>query len=135
MNAPNTMTALVAAWSVAKAAEAAANARRLEIEAQIVAAMPSGDPEGTVKADAGAFRVKVTYKITRNVDSNGLQAVWMTLPDKAQACFAWKASAKVGELRKLQEFLPSEYQRLAAYIEAKPAKPSVVVEPIEKEAA
>jgi hypothetical protein len=135
MNAPLTIAALVSAWTAAKADETAANARRLEIEAEIVAALPSHDPEATVKADVGDFRVKVTYKVTRSVDSTSLQAAWTTLPEKAQACFAWKASAKVGELRKLQEFLPVEYQRLAAYIEAKPAKPSVVVELIEKEAA
>jgi precorrin-2 methylase len=135
MNAPNTLAALVSAWTTAKADEAAANARRLEVEAQIVAALPSPDPEGTVKAAAGDFRVKVTYKVTRSVDTDALQTAWASLPDKAQACFAWKATAKVGELRKLQEFLPIEYQRLAAFIETKPAKPAVVVEAIEKEAA
>ena len=135
MNAPNTLPALVAAWGAAKAAESAANARRLEIEGQIVAAMPSPDPEGIVTADAGDFRVKVAYKVTRKVDTEQLQELWPSLPDNVQAVFRWKAEIKSKELRGLQQYLPDQYRLVAGTIEAKPAKPSVAVEPIEKETA
>lgn len=130
MNAPtkNLLESLAAEWREAKEAERAANERRVAVETMIVAAMPGETPEETVNRDVAGLRVKVTYKVTRSVDTEALQAIWPSLSDKAQACFAWKATPKVGELRKVQEFLPAEYAKVATVIEAKPAKPSVSIE-------
>lgn len=125
-----TLADLAQQWIDAKAAEKAANESRLMIEAEILA-RTAAKPEGVVGTDAGGFHVSVDYKLTRSVDTEKLQEIWPSLVDKAQACFAWKASVKVGELRKVQEFLPEEYARLASVIEVKPAKATVRVEAIE----
>jgi hypothetical protein len=126
---------LVPLWNQAKADEHAANERRVAIEALIVDLMPGHGMEGTVKENIGHYQVKVTRKITRSVDSDQLQILWPKLSDHAQACFSWKATAKLGELRKVQEFLPEEYKRIADCIEAKPAKPAVVIDALEEVAA
>jgi hypothetical protein len=127
------LKALTHAWLEAKADEAKANAHRVEIEQQMAALLPSKTPEETVKAEAAGYRIAVKYGLTRSVDSTALQDIWDSLTEKAQAAFSWKASIKVGELRKVQEFLPAEYAKLATAIESKPAKPSVSVEMLEKE--
>ncbi len=64
MNTAINLEELKTAWRVAKAAEDAANAERLRVEAAIVALMPS-KLDGSV-TDAG---VTVTYKVTRKVDA------------------------------------------------------------------
>lgn len=127
MNAA-TLDVLAAAWREAKAAEAAANARRLEIEAQLVAALPCPDAEGTVKATLTGAVVKVTHKLTRKVDSEALSAGWTNLTPAQRDCFRWKGELDIKRLRSVQELLPQEYAALAPYIETKPAKPSVSVE-------
>lgn len=128
MNAPLTLQQLAAAWRQAKADEHAANARRVEIEHQICAAMPAQTAEDTVKAAFDDCVVRVTYKVSRSVDTEGLTAVWQALPDAAQKAFRWKAELNLKQLRALQELLPDEYRRVAAFIEAKPAKPAVTIE-------
>ncbi len=127
MNAPITLTSLAAAWRAAKADEDAAKQRRIDIEAEIVDSFPI-EIEGTDSRDAGPYKVTVVHKMNRSVNTDALQQLWPRLNDKAQACFSWKATVKVGELRKVQEFLPDSYVLLATVIEAKPAKPSVSVE-------
>jgi phage-related protein len=126
---------LTVQWIAAKDREAEANAERLQIEQQICAALPPVGAECVQRLDMGTHALKVTYKVTRTVDSDALQALWDTIDAKAQKAFSWKASVKVGELRKLQDFMPEQYAKLAACIETKPAKPSIEIAEIEKAAA
>jgi len=128
------LKSLTHAWLEAKADEAKANAHRVEIEQQMAALLP-GTGEETARADIDNYRIKVQYKVTRSIDSEKLESLWDDLSAKAQAAFAWKASIKVGELRKVMDFLPAEYAKLATAIESKPAKPSVTVEMLERKAA
>ncbi len=127
MNATATLIDLAAAWQSAKADERAANARRMEIEEAIVAAMPVG-VEGTDTAEAGPFKVKVTHKLTRAVDTKALQANWTGLSEAVHDVFNWKADVSLAALRRLQERHPDAYVTAAAFITSKPAKPSVSVE-------
>lgn len=131
---PVTIESLTLAWLKAKENEAAANAERLQIEQQIVAMLP-GEIEGTASREVSDYRVSVRYGVTRKVDTTRLQAMWDTLPAKAQEAFRWKADLVLPKLRALQEYMPTEYARLAAAIETKPAKPSISIELVEREAA
>ena len=63
MNAPMSLTQLAAAWQAAKADEKAANARRLEIEQEIVETFPLGI-EGTDTIEAS-----VSYTLATNVEN------------------------------------------------------------------
>lgn len=127
MNAA-TLDTLAAAWREAKAAEAAAAARRLEVEAQLVAVLPCPDPEGRVEAPVAGAVVKIAYKVTRKVDSEALSGAWNSLTPNQRNCFRWKGDIDLRRLRALQEMVPQDYAGLASFIETKPAKPSVTVE-------
>ena len=129
MNAPLTLTQLAAAWQAAKADEKAANARRLEIEEQIVEALPLA-VEGTQTVDDGQYRVKVTHKLTRTVDTKALQLHWNSLSAFAQDVFTWKADLSLPALRRLQENHPDLYPSVAVYVTSKPAKAAVSVEEV-----
>jgi hypothetical protein len=127
MNRPIELTTLAAAWRAAKDAEEAARQQRLDIEASLLESVPTVS-EGTASLEAGPYKVTVTTKLNRSVDSDKLQGLWDRLVPKAQGCFTWKATIKVAELRKVQEFIPDSYALLATVIEAKPAKASISVE-------
>lgn len=124
---PMTAEELAAAWLAAKADEDAAKARRYEIEAAIVAAIPGGD-ESTASAKFDAVKVTVSRKLTRSVDSAALQAAWAQLPSQAQAIFKWAADIDIRKMRAAQEMAPEIYSAAAAFITTKPAKAAVKVE-------
>ena len=124
MNAPANLHTLAAAWLQAKADEDAAKARRYEIEAQIVDALPVKD-EGTSKTDIGALRVSVTTKLTRSVDTEALQSAWASLQPTVQKVFNWKADLSLSALKRLDE---QETAQALRYVTTKPAKPAVKVE-------
>ena len=121
------LASLAAAWQQAKSDEEAARARRYEIEARIVQALPARD-EGTSKAEDAGLRVSVTYKLTRSVDSAALREQWSLLPEKVQAVFRWSADIDTRKLRAAQDMAPDAYAEAARYITTRPAKPAVKVE-------
>ena len=110
---------LKTAWRAAKAAEDAANAERLQIEAAIVALMPS-KLEGSVSEHG----VSVTYKVTRKVDAVALQNDWHTLPESVQQAFAWKPSVDARHLRALEGYDLTTAQR---FFTTTPAKPAIAI--------
>ena len=116
MNTTPNMEELKTAWRAAKAAEDAANAERLRVEAAIVAMMPS-KLEGSV-TEAG---VTVTFKVTRKVDAVALQSDWHTLPESVQQAFAWKPSVDTRHLRELEGYDLTTAQRFFTTTPAKPA--------------
>jgi hypothetical protein len=121
---PATLTELAAALAAAKAAENAAKNERLLIEEQILTHMDKKD-EGTVSdKEAG---ITVTYKITRTVDTEALQAAWASLPEHAHKAFKWKADVDIRNLRSLKEFDEASYAVVTQFVTAKPAKPTVSV--------
>lgn len=127
MNAPLTLAQLAAAWQAAKADERAANARRLEIEEQIVELFPPA-VEGTETLEQDGLKIKVAFKLTRTVDTKAPQAHWNSLSAFAQDIFTWKADLSLPAMRRLQENHPDLYPSVAVFITSKPAKPAVTVE-------
>lgn len=125
---PMTLTELVAARLAAKRIEDQAVADRREIDAQLAALLK--DPaklEGSISQKAGDYKVTVTYKVDRKVDTDKLSAEWAKLPASAQAAFRWKADVSVGELKKLQG---ADASIAAAYITSKEASPSITIEAV-----
>lgn len=129
MNAPLTLPQLAAAWKSAKSDEQAANARRLEIEEQIVEAFPLGI-EGIETIEDGGYKIKVVHKLNRSVDTKALQTRWESLSTFARDVFTWKADVSKPLLVKLQENHPDLYLQVAPFITTKPAKPSIAVEEV-----
>lgn len=126
MTQPIHLATLGAAWIQAKADEDAAKARRYEIEAQIVAAMPVKE-EGTAKADDAGLRISVTHKLTRAIDTDAVRSAWDSISPAAQAALRWKADLDARAYRALAD---QDAQQLAPFITTKPSKPAVKVEPI-----
>lgn len=131
----NDLQTLTAQWLRAKADEAEANQRRADIELQMVALLPSEAAEGTVSQAVGDYKVAVSYKVTRKVDSDKLQAIWGDLPEAAHKAFRWKAEIDTKNYKALREFAPADYARIVPLLETKPSKPSVSIVLAEKQAA
>lgn len=119
MNTAPNMEELKTAWRAAKAAEDAANAERLAIEAAIVALMPA-KLEGSV-TEAG---VTVTFKVARKVDAVALQNDWHTLPERVQHAFAWSPRVDARHMRELEG---AELTTAQTYFTTTPAKPAITL--------
>lgn len=115
---------LVAALRHAKAEESAANQRRLDLEAQIVArfVVPEGG-EGTVKDE----EFQIAFKLTRKVDTEALQASWAKLDKNSQKAFRWSADVDLKQLRALSDLDPDSAFVAQGFITTKPAKPSITL--------
>ena len=122
MNAPTTLTELAAAWRAAKAAEAQAASERKQIEEAMLAFIPAQD-EGTVTVDG----VVATFKMTRKVDTDHLQAAWENLPEHAQRCFRWKAEVDTKALRAVASLDQAAYRVAAEFVTATPARPAITI--------
>lgn len=119
-----TTAQLAAAWLAAKADEDAARAARIEIEEAIVAALPGKD-EGSTSTESDQFRVVVTRKLNRSVDTDALKRNWHDLPEIAQASFRWKADLDLSMFRRLDDGVRAH---LLQYVTSKPAKASVKID-------
>lgn len=125
---PMTITELVAARIAAKREEDAAIAARREIDAALAALLKDpAKPEGSISAPAGDWKLTVTYKVDRKVDSDALTKAWATLPKDVQDSFKWKADVSVSALRKLA---PADASRAAVFVTAKEASPSIEIKAI-----
>ena len=116
---------LAALRVAAKEREDAAIAHRREIDAAI-AKVVQGAEEGTASQEAGDYKITVTRKVTRKVDTNKLRAEWSALTADEQACFKWAADIETRTYRTSKTML------VDSYITSKPASPSVSVEAITK---
>lgn len=121
---PATLHELRAAWQAAKARETEAVIERRTIEDAMLALLPT-KLEGTVTdQDSG---VSATFKITRKVDSDALQAAWTSLNANAQRAFKWKADIDTRQLKALQDLDAPSYSAIAPFITAAPAKPAISI--------
>ena len=92
---------LTAEWLVLKREEKTMQARRREVEDELL--MHIANPkEGTVHLNDS---LKIQFKLTRKVDSDALDKIWDSLPDNIQAAFEWEAKPILKELRKVQDDL------------------------------
>ena len=89
---------LTAEWLVLKREEKVMQARRREVEDELLT-YAKAVPEGTVHLND---RIKIQFKLTRKVDSDALDKIWDKLPDNIQAAFEWEAKPVLKELRKVE---------------------------------
>lgn len=116
--------------SRAKAAEASANAARLAAETAVLAFCPARD-EGSVTVAGTAHKVTITYGMNRTLDAAALDAVRGAMaPALFEQAIEFKPAIKLPGLRYLKNNEPAAYAVLAQAITAKPAKPSIRIEPI-----
>lgn len=125
---PMTITELVAARIAAKRDEDAAIATRRDIDKQLAELLKDpAKPEGSISAPAGDWKLTVTYKVDRKVDSDALTKAWVTLPKDVQDSFKWTAGVSVSALRKLAA---ADVGKAAVFVTAKEASPSIEIKAI-----
>lgn len=119
---------LIAARIAAKRAEDAAVAERRRIDGVIADLLKDASKtEGSVSQKTDGYKVTVTYKVDRKVDTDKLQAAWSKLSAAAAQAFKWKADVSVSELRKLEG---ADAAAAAVFITSKPATPSITIEAV-----
>lgn len=112
-----------------KETEAQARSKRLELESQMLEFF-SNKEEGSESTKGKAFKVTVTKSMDRKiVDPQGLAEaidaeLWAGL-------VRTKYELNTKDLKSIQKFSPSQYATIAQFIEMKPRKPSVRVEPLQ----
>lgn len=123
-----TINELVAARIAAKRAEDAAIKARREVDAQLAELLRDASKlEGSISQKLDGYKVTVTYKLDRKVDTEALTKAWDKLPLDVQAAFKWKADLSVSEFRKLDE---KAQLNLSQYITTKEASPSITIEAV-----
>ncbi len=123
-----TLTQLIAARIAAKRIEDQAVEDRRALDKQIAELLKDPNkPEGAISQKADGYKVTVTYKVDRKVDSEKLQAAWSKLSAAASAAFKWKADVSVTELRKLEG---PDAAAAAVFITSQPASPSIKIEAV-----
>lgn len=127
-----TITELAAARIAAKQREDEAIAERRRIDSAI-SELITGPSEGSVTNKDDGFKVTVTRKLTRKVDTAKLQAAWTTLSDTVQKTFTWSAGLDTKHFRALQDVGNADLATASEFITTSPAAVSVSVEAISKE--
>jgi hypothetical protein len=119
------LNALKGMWLAHKREEDNAKAMRLEVETAILSNFPTDKTEGSVtNAD---FGITVAYKLTRSVDSEGIQNIWNDLSANAQKAFKVKFDIDLKQFRAIQDLDPEAFAELAPFVTSKPAKPSITI--------
>lgn len=125
-----TIDALALALDVAKENEERAREGRIAAEQALLALIPS-KAEGSVTERGGDWKVTATYGMSRTVDAAALDAIRSKVPAALfEQAITYKPAIVLAGLRYLQNNEPDTYAVLAQAITAKPAKPSVKVEPL-----
>lgn len=113
----------------AKAAEARAVASRIKAEQAVLAFIPP-KPEGSTTLKHGAWKVTATFGMNRTLDPALIETVRAEIPEALfEQAIEYKPSLVMAGLRYLIANEPETYSLLAQAITAKPAKPSVRLEP------
>lgn len=122
------ITELIAARIAAKRNEDAAVQARREIDKQLAEMLADANkPEGSISQKAGGYKITVTYKLDRKVDTEALTKDWSKLPIDIQNIFKWKADVSVSEMRKLEGAAST---KAAAYITTKQGSPAITIEAV-----
>jgi hypothetical protein len=127
MNAPSLASLIEARISAKRAEDEAVQARRA-LDAQLAEflADPS-KPEGSVSQKVDGYKVTVTFKLDRKVDSDELQKAWAKLPIDVQNVFKWKPDLSLSEFRKLEDKAANSAAR---FFTTKEASPSIKIEAV-----
>lgn len=119
---------LAAQWEQAKADEAAANANRLAVEAEIIGLTNAQPPEGKVNYDGVEFEVGVTGNVTRSLDVEALGEVWTKVPKAIRdRMFVVEPKLVVRELKYVLDNEPEIGRLIAPAVTSKPAKPTISI--------
>lgn len=119
------LNVLKSMWLKYKRDEETAKAMRLEIEEGILSAFPTDKTEGSItNAD---FGITVAYKLTRTVDSEGVQNAWNDLSANAQKAFKVKFDIDLKQYRAVQDLDHTAFAELSKFVTSKPAKPSITI--------
>lgn len=114
----------------AKAAEVAANVARLQAEQLVLALVGELPAEGTTRRPAGDLQCVIQTSVRRTVDADKLAAIAAGIPEAiGKRLIRWKPELVARELHYLQDNEPELYGVVAQAISAKPAKPSIKLEP------
>lgn len=124
MSAPLTLAHVLPSWIQAKEDERKAIEHRRSLDKMIQDLLPKKD-EGSISQADGDYKVTVTYKLDRKLDTERLQADWSALPVSSYVAVKWKADLSTAAFRALAD---SDRSVLAKYITTKPASPTVSVE-------
>ena len=116
---------LAAAWLAAKRDEQAANARRLEIEADILKQCPAKEEGSTTTELANGWKVKSTGKLTYKADIDALLRLTESWPEKPVKV---KTEADESMLKAIRAERPDLWRAIAPAITVKPAKTALTVE-------
>lgn len=108
---------LTAEWLVLKREEKVMQARRREVEDELITHIATVK-EGTVHLND---KIKIQFKLTRKIDSDALDKIWDKLPDNIQAAFEWEAKPVLKELRKVDNDA-----RLAGIVTENAGRPTFV---------
>ena len=119
------LNVLKSMWLKYKHDEEEAKALRLEIETAILTEFPTDKTEGSVTN--GDYGITVTYKLTRTVDSEGVQNAWEDLSANAQKAFKVKFDIDLKQYRAVQDLDHTAFSELSKFVTSKPAKPSISI--------
>lgn len=119
---------LAQAWLDAKHAEAAANAERLKIEAQMVEALEV-PTEGSKTHKIEGYKITVTQPVTRKIDVDAWAKVSAKCPAAMQP-IKTKIEADATGCKYLAEHEPQIWKRIASAFETKPGKVGFKVEAV-----
>lgn len=116
---------------LAKLNEQRAAEARIEAERALIALLPTKD-EGSVSMTGESYKVSITYGVNRTIDQAVVSQLYAdpNLRWGAERMFPMAPKLDTKELRYFQANEPALYAFLAQAITAKPAKPSVKLEPI-----
>lgn len=120
--------ALAADWLEAKKAEGAANKHRLNIEAQITAALEAKD-EGSITHKLDQHKVTLTQPVSRTLDTD----IWKAVRDRVPANLRpikTKVMADAAGMKYLQNNEPGMWVEIAEAFTTKLGKISIKVEEV-----
>ena len=108
--------------------EAAISARR-EVDRRLAELMILPG-EGSSTTKVAGYKVSVTQRLNRSVDTKSLRAEWDALPAAVQSAFRWKAEVSVTRLNELANEQPAIAKEAGRFFTTKPGAPDVSVEAI-----
>jgi len=128
VNEPTELDIAAQAWAEAKAAEQAANLRRIEAEAKLLELVGAKE-EGATTVKTEWFKVQTTGKLTRTLQADKLAEVFNSVPaDLYGQVIKSVPSLNLAALRAVEKTNPDVYNAFCRAIVTKPAKAAVTVE-------
>jgi hypothetical protein len=122
-----TIQELADCWLQAKADETSANARRLEVEEEILKLLPAKEEGKTTTMISNSMRISTTGKVSFKADLPALQALTMTWPDVMRP-IKTKVEQDESALRQIRAERQDLWRHIAPAITVKPAKTYVQIE-------